>query len=141
MSGRTGAGAHVDFVREAPPLNPSWMPHSQAFCAAEVLGVTDATFDELFDAIHVERRALRSAEAIAAFVGELGTDGVDEARLLETMKSFAVQTRIRAAMAKARAAEISGVPAIVVDGRYRTSGRLAGSDDAVIDVIERLSAR
>lgn len=103
---------HVDFVREAPPLNPSWMVHSKAFYAAEVLGVTDKMFDALFNGIHKEKKNLRSPKAIAKFVGTLG---IDEDKFLKTMDSFAVDAKIRNAMALARRDGINSVPSVVVN--------------------------
>lgn len=128
---------HVNFIREAPPLNPSWLPHSQAFYAAEVMGVTDKVFEPIFDAIHKEKRALRSPKALAKFVGELG---VDSEQFQKTMNSFAVDARIRQSMQKARASGITGVPTIVIAGKYVTSNSLAGGHEGIISVIDRMVA-
>jgi len=133
-----GKPDYVEFRREAPPLNPGWIPHSKAFYAAEILGVTDQMFDQLFDAIHKEKRPLRSSDKIAAFVGELG---IDEKLFLKTMNSFAVDTRIKEALRLARASGITGVPAIVVNGKYRTGNSIAGGHQGVIDVINKLVER
>jgi thiol:disulfide interchange protein DsbA len=124
---------YVDFVREAPPLNPSWEPHSRAFYAAEIMGVTDQMFDALFDGIHVDRRSLRSPDSIAKFVGELD---IDSKKFRKTMDSFAVNTRMNQAMEMARASRITGVPSIVINGKYLTGGSLAGSHENIIRVID-----
>lgn len=129
---------YVEFVREAPPLNDSWEPHSRAFYAAELMGVTDEFFDPMFNAIHVEKRALRSPGQIVKFVGELG---IDAAVFEKTMDSFAANTRINQAMQMASASRLRGVPAIVINGKYRTGGSLAGSNDNIIRVIDELSAK
>ena len=129
---------YVEFVREAPPLNPAWEPHSRAFYAAELMGVTDKFFEPMFNAIHVERRALRSPKQIAEFAGELG---IDEEKFAKTMNSFATNTKINQAMQKAAASGLSGVPSIVVNGKYLTGGSLAGSHDNIIRVINELSVK
>lgn len=129
---------HAEFRREAPPLNPGWLDHSRAFYAAEIMGVTSVILEPLFNGIHVEKRRLRKAEDIAAFVGELG---VDSHKFLETMNSFAVNTRIQQAMNQAAASGITGVPAIVVNGKYRTGNSLAGGHDGIVRVIDELVAR
>lgn len=128
---------YVDFVREAPPLNPSWTAHSKAFYAAQLLGVTEQFFEQFFDAIHVEKKRLNSPKQIAKFAGSLG---LDEKKFLKTMNSFAVDAKIRRAMEMARADGISSVPSIIVNGKYRTSGSVAGSNQQVIEVIRRLTA-
>lgn len=128
---------YVDFVREAPPLNPSWTAHSQAFYAAQAMGVVEEFFEPFFNAIHVDRKRLNSPKKIASFAGTLG---LDEAVFLKTMSSFAVDAKIRNALEMARADGIRSVPSIVVNGKYRTSGSLAGSNEKVIEVIRKLSA-
>jgi len=129
----------VDFVREAPPLNPAWTPHSQAFYAAEVLGVTEQFFEPMFNAIHKDNKRLTSPKSIAKFAGSLGLEGVDEEKFLKTMSSFAVDAKIRRAMDLARNAGINSVPSVVINGKYLTTGSIAGSNDRVIDVIRELS--
>ncbi len=124
---------YVDFVREAPPLNPAWEPHSRSFYAAEIMGVTDQFFDSMFNGIHVDRRSLRHPDAIAKFAGELG---IDRQKFRKTMDSFAVNTRMNQAMQLARASGIRGVPSIVINGKYLTGGSLAGSHEGILRVID-----
>lgn len=130
-----GKPEHVTFIREAPPLNPAWLPHSQAFYAAEIMGVTEDFFEPMFNAIHVKKRNLRSPKAIAKFAGELG---IDEDKFLKTMNSFAVETRIRQSMQRARAAGITGVPSVIINGKYRTGNSIAGSHEGIINAINHL---
>jgi len=124
---------YVDFVREAPPLNPAWEPHSRSFYAAEIMGVTEQFFEPMFNGIHVDRRSLRSPDAIAKFAGELG---IDREKFRKTMDSFAVNTRMNQAMQLARASGIRGVPSIVINGKYLTGGSLAGSHEGILKVID-----
>jgi len=126
---------NVDFVREAPPLNNNWLAHSQAYYASQVLGVTEQFFEPMFNAIHVQKIPLREPAQIAEFAGTLG---LDAKKFLETMQSFEVNKRIRAVVKKARASGIRSVPSIVVNGKYRTGSSVAGGNDAVIDVINKL---
>ena len=47
------------FLREAPPLNPSWEAHSQAFYASQILGISDKFVPAMFNAIHKEKKRMR----------------------------------------------------------------------------------
>ncbi len=132
---------YVEFVREAPPLNPAWAPHSQAFYAAQLLGITDQMFDQFFDAIHKEKKRLSSPKAISKWVGGLGIEGVDAKKFEKTMNSFAVDAKIRQAMEMARRDKINSVPSVVINGKYKTTGSIAGSNEKVIEVIRELSAK
>ena len=126
----------IDFRREAPPFNKNWQVHSQAFFAAELMGVSDVVVEPIFDAIHRDKKSLNSVESIASFVGELG---VDEQTFASTMQSFAVQGRMSRAGQSAIQYGLRGVPAIVVHGKYLTSGSIAGSYDRMIEVINTLA--
>lgn len=129
---------YVEFVRSAPPLNPAWEPHSRAFYAAELMGVTDQFLEPMFNAIHVERKPLRSPKQIVKFADELG---LDSEKFEKTMNSFAANTKINQAMQMAAASGLSGVPSVVINGKYITGGSLAGSHDNVIRVINELVAK
>ncbi len=126
---------YVEFVREAPPLNPAWTPHSKAFYAAELMGVTDKMFDELFDGIHVDRKRLHTNETISKFVGTLG---IDSEEFSANMESLHVDSRIRRSLQMARQARVNGVPSIIINGKFRTGNSLAGGHQGIINVINEL---
>ena len=128
---------NVAFVREAPPLNPSWEAHSRAFYAAQLLGHEDEMVSAMFEAIHEKREPMRDPNKIADLAATLG---MDRDKFLATMKSFGVQTRMSRAMQLAKGAGLTGVPAIVVNGKYRTGAQLAGGNAGIIDVIEKTVA-
>jgi thiol:disulfide interchange protein DsbA len=126
---------NVEFVTMAPPLNPAWKVHSQAFYAAEVLGLLDQFHEAMFNAIHRERKAMRKPKDIGKLVDSLGHDGD---KFVKTMKSFNVDAKIRQSLQKARDVNISSVPTVIVNGKYRTSGAIAGSYPNLIAVIDQL---
>jgi thiol:disulfide interchange protein DsbA len=66
---------------------------------------------------------------------------VDAAKFMETFNSFSVQTKARQAAKLAADYKIDGVPAIGVQGRYFTSGALAGSTDGALVVADHLIQR
>lgn len=128
---------NVVFVREAPPLNPSWEQHSRAFYAAQLMGQEGPFVDAMFKAIHEDRKRMRKPDEIAELASELG---MDKEKFLKTMKSFAVQTKMNRSIQLAKAAGISGVPAVVINGKYRTGASLAGGNAGIIDVINETIA-
>ena len=103
-----------------------------------MLGVQEEFFEPFFNAIHKDKKRLTSPKAIAKFAGTLG---IEEEKFLKTMNSFAVDAMIRHAMDLARAAGINSVPSVVINGKYKTSGSLAGSNDRVIEVINELAEK
>ncbi len=127
----------VAFVREAPALNPQWEQHSRLFYAARSLDVIDAVVEPVFNEIHQNKKRLRKPKDIGNFIESLNV-GVDSEKFQKTMKSFAVDAGLRRSMQLAQQSGIRGVPAVIVNGKYRTSVSMAGGHDAVIRVIERL---
>ena len=66
---------NVEFVRMAPPLNPAWKVHSQAYYAAELMGVLDKFHEPMFNSIHRDRKGMRKPKEIAKLAESLGIDG------------------------------------------------------------------
>lgn len=128
---------YVAFVREAPPLNPQWEPHSRLFYAIRSLGLSDDVVNSVFDEIHLNKNRLRSPKAAGKFIESLDV-GVDSKKLQSTMKSFAVDAGLRRSVQLAQQSQITGVPAIIVNGKYRTSVSMAGGHQQTIEVIKRL---
>ncbi len=127
---------HVNFVREAPPLNPRWLPHSQAYYASKVLQVEEDFFEPFFNEIHLRKKPLNDQKSIAKFANKLL--GIEEDLFIKTMNSFEVDMHIRRAVKLAQGSGVRSVPSILVNGKYLTSGSVAGSNDAVINVINEL---
>ena len=98
--------------------------HAKAFYAAQVLGVLDKVHMPLFQAINVDRRRLDSEDELAALFAARGVAREDFQR---AFNSFGVGSQVRQANSRARAARITGTPAMMVAGKYRISTRKAGS--------------
>ncbi|MDH3714617.1 MAG: thiol:disulfide interchange protein DsbA/DsbL [Gammaproteobacteria bacterium] len=129
--------ANVKFRLVAAPLNSSWTMHSRAYYAAEVLDVLDRFHEPFFDVIHKGRKNMRKEDEVVAFAASLGIDGN---AFRDAMNSFATETRLRRALQLADAYRISGVPTVTVNGKYKTSGQLAGGHPQMIKVMEKLIA-
>ena len=98
--------------------------HQKIYYALEALGQVDAMQMKVFNAIHRDHNRMDKPAEIAAFMQK---NGIDSAKFLYLYNSFAVQTKTRQARSLAEAYKIDGVPALGINGRYYTSGSLAGS--------------
>jgi thiol:disulfide interchange protein DsbA len=128
----------VAFEHVPAVFRPSWAVHARAFYAAKISGVLDQFHEPMFRAIHDEGRKLDSQQAIGAFVDELG---LDSDAFIDTMSSFAVNTRVERAKKLQQAYGVRATPTVVVDGRYRVSPNKVGSFEGMIRVInERVAA-
>lgn len=125
----------VSFELVPSVLNASWMEHARTYFALQAMGATDKVHNKFFAAIHLQNKRLNSLDTIAAFVAGLG---VDEKEFRDHYHSFPVDTQVRKSRQKEKKYGHGGVPAIIVNGKYRTSGSMAGSNARMIQVIDYL---
>lgn len=109
--------------------------HQRIYFALEAMGQLEAMHRKVFAAIHNDRLKLDKPAEIQAFMSKNGLDG---ARFIEVMNSFGVQTKARQAKQLAEAYKIDGVPALGIQGRFYTSGSLAGGQDKMLVVADFL---
>ena len=128
---------NVEFVRMPGIFSPRWMIHARAYYTAEVLGVVDKLHDPIFEAIHGARQPLNTQDEIMALFKE---HGVSEEDFKRVFLSFAVDSKMRRASEMTMRYDIDGVPALIVNGKYRTSASQAGSNAAVFQVVDYLVA-
>lgn len=107
------------------------------FFAIESLGLVEQLHRKVFNAMHEERRRLDKVENVADFATR---SGVDPARLVAAMNSFSAATKANQAMSLANGYRFQGTPSIGVNGRWLTSGSLAGSNLKSLEVAEYLIA-
>lgn len=131
--------ANVEFVR-IPAIfnNPAWRLHAQAYYTAEVLGALDKIHDALFDAMHVKRQRMNTKSALREF---FVAQGVAAEAFDATFESFAVQSKVNRAADLTVKYGIDGVPAMAVQGKYRIGGRMAGSYENMIKLVDAMVAR
>lgn len=127
--------ADVAFRRVPVAFREMYMPQQQLFYALEAMGKVEALHRRVFHAIHTERQRLEKPDEIAAFVEK---NGIDKTQFMEVFNSFAVQTKAKQATRLADGYKIDGVPAMGINGRFFTSGTLAGSMDKALAVTEYL---
>jgi len=130
--------AGVVFEQVPSSINPRWTDHARAYYAFKLMGVLDQTHQQFFDAIHLKRQRMDTIDAIAEFVAE---QGLDEKLFREYYFSFPVETQIRKNNQKEKLYGRSGVPAVIVNGKYLVSSSLAGSNERMIEIMNFLVAR
>jgi thiol:disulfide interchange protein DsbA len=129
---------NVVFKRVPSPLNPSWIVHAQLYYAAEALGVTEQLHDPLFEAIQVKKRKLFDKQSLIDFAVE---QGIDRQKITDAWNSFGVYVKVQQARKLGQRYGIDGVPAIGIDGKYKTSGSLAGTYSKMFEIVDQLVAK
>jgi len=126
-------------IRRLPAIfRESWAAHARAYYASMLLGVEHKTHRALFEEIHEHRNPTDHKEALAAFFER---QGVDRTRFEQTYDSFAVESLFRKSVLMQQRYGIRGTPSVVVNGKYRVTGRLAGGQDNMLQVVMALVDR
>ena len=97
-------------------FGPFYQLMSRLFYSLEVIGEEKRLNEAAFDAIHGKGLKLIDDKSIAEWVT---AQGVDAKRFSDAYNSFGVASKVSRANQIAAAAKVSGVPALVVDGRYQ----------------------
>lgn len=121
----------VTFVRTPAAMNPVWEQGARAYYTTEILGVRKRTHLPLFHVNHETNRQVLSKDAFAKF---LTNYGVPEAKFNSTYDSFAVTAKVAESNKLAQQYQLSGVPAVVVNGKYVVQGE----DAKVTQVVDYL---
>ncbi len=127
--------ANVEFIRQPAIFSSLWGKHAKAYFVAEALNVVDKVHADFFDAIQNKKQKLTTEDQLAAF---FVAHGVDETKFRETFNSFLIDAKLRQAKAMAPRYGITGVPAIIINGKYKTNGPLAKSHENMIKVMDQL---
>ena len=136
---------NVEFRLMPGILNPSWVPHARAYYTALQLGVLDRIHEQLFNAIHKDRRNIFDEDSIKAFFVQQGVDGDEFSKVYD---SRAIDEKMKQAYDEEVKAKVTGVPSIIINGKYLTSPAMNTTDngrtvdyDSLAHVMNTLIAR
>ncbi len=130
-----------DWVKKLPPdvtfkrmpglPQPTWAPMAKAFYAMEDLKLTDKLHTALFDAVNKEK-SLNPTNEAAAIDWITKKSGLDKAKVEASFKSFSMNSKLNQAAQYFRATGATGVPSLIIDGKFITSSTMAGSNPAAL---------
>ena len=130
---------NVVFNRIPAVFNPSWALHARAFYTATSLGLfadgKDKFHNAFFDELHKHKKRLNNKNALREFFARFGVSAED---FNNTFDSFAVNTKVNRAATLSKRYQLDGVPTIIVNGKYRTDGPMAGGRQGIIKVMNFL---
>ncbi len=124
------------YFKRVPGLpNPQWAPMAKAYYAMETLGVLEKLHIPLFDAIQKEK-SLNPTDEKATIDWVTKKSGMDRLKVEQAFKSFTINTNLNRAAQIFRSSGATGVPSLVIDGKYITSGTMAGGNEQAIKVAD-----
>ena len=103
--------------RRVPALFPNnkWAPPARLYYTLEAMDLVDKLHRDVFNAIHLDRQRLDDEKILFDWVAK---KGVDVQKFGEAWSSAGVQSRVQQARDLTLASRITGVPSMVVQGKY-----------------------
>lgn len=111
---------------------------------ARLYATLDATGDlprlhgQIFEAVQSEKLPLNTEAGAQEWVVK---KGVDAKKFSDAYRGFSTNVRVKRFEEIARNYKVDGVPTLAIDGKYFTSGSLAGTHEAALKVADQLIAR
>ena len=122
--------------RKVPALfSRVWKTHGQLYFTLETLNVSQSVHDDVFVSVQKEGRRLTTQEDMTKFASE---HGISPDTFNKTFKSFGVKNKMRQADKMIRGSRITGVPALIINGKYIVSASEAGSVENMFKVADFL---
>ena len=128
----------VEFRRMPAIFNKSWIPHAKAYFTAIKLGVLEKIHGPLFKALHKDKKKIFDEKQLGKFFTNQGVNGDDFTRIFNSNE---VETQVKESFVMGQRYGITGVPAVIINGKFLTSGSHAGTYDDVLKVINKLVDR
>lgn len=133
---KAGLADNVAFSKMPASFNKTWATHAQLFYTIEALGLAKKLNSAVFKAIHVNKQRLASQEEQRDFI--VANSDVSAEKFDRTYRSFSVKSQMKRADKRIRNYQITGVPAVVVNGKYLVSVSTAGSEQEFFNVLNYL---
>jgi thiol:disulfide interchange protein DsbA len=129
--------APKDIVFKRVPAVPSeaWGEGAKIYYTLEAMGLLEQHHQKVFDAMHKDNVNLQNKRLREEW---LQKSGIDVAKYNETEKSFTVASKLARARQMTQSYKVDGVPRIIVNGKYYTSGEQAGGHQRVFPVVDQL---
>ncbi len=125
----------VSFRYVPATLRANWVSAAKIFYTIEAIGKTDVLHDKVYDAVHRDKIDINNESVLFDWVEK---QGIDRKKFEDTYRSFSVQNQVARSTQLSRQYQLTGVPALVINGKYITSGKMGGTPQDTIRTLEAL---
>jgi len=125
----------ISFKRMPAIIGPSWIEQAKAYYTAERLGILDRLHPLLFKAIHEKGEQYYNSYAVKKFFLE---NGVTEQDFIRVYNSAEVSEDLNQARIMTVKYNLRGVPAMIINGKYKTAQYFTGTQETMLDVVDFL---
>lgn len=130
-----GLPQDVDFVRVPAIWHPIMRLHAKAYFTAKAMKSLDQIHEPIFEAMNLKKAKLKTEDEIADL---FEAHGIDRARFTKVFNSAGINMAVDLAAKKQERYRTQGTPEMVVNGKYRISGRDTGGNEGMLKVASYL---
>lgn len=130
---------NVQFEKIPVVFKPNWDLYAKAYYTAKTLALSDKLNPLLFKIIQNEKHPLTSKQAMIDFFVAQGVDKEIAKSAFENSPS--IDLRVNDGMALMARYEITGVPAFIVNNKYKTDLQMAGSPERLFAILDYLVSK
>lgn len=116
-------------------LRANWASAAKIYYAIEAMAQADTLNDKIYDAIHRDKIDLHNESVLFDWIEK---QGIDRKKFESAYNSFTVQNQVAKSTQMTRQYQLNGVPALVINGKYLTSGGMGATPQDTIKTLERL---
>jgi len=124
---------HVNFIGKE--MGPQL---TQAYAAAEVLGVGDKVASLIFDQIHTQRKPIHGEEGVLEIFEKAGIPNAEAKGALLSFPVMGIASQMKRNTATFN---IRGVPAVIVNGKYHVFSNSVSSEKEFIELVAYLTQK
>lgn len=128
-------GKDTVLIKIPVALRDTWEAHAKAYYALQQMKLDDDLHEKVFTEIHINNNRLDTKEKLEQFVQE---KGFNYKRFSVLFDSFGTDLRVKKASRLANQYQITSVPTLIINGKYKTSGSLVSSYEELYDVVQLL---
>ncbi len=124
------------YLRLVPAMfGGTWNTHGQLYFTLESLGKLDETHEAVYRALHQDGHRMTEKSEILSV---LEPYGVEAEAFERAWGSFGVRSKMSQAEQLARNYRATGVPTLIVNGKYRIESGAAGSFEKMLEIADYL---
>jgi len=125
----------VEFMRTPAVWRKQMMPHASLWYVAEMFELPAEVHMDIFKLL-TQQQTLNDENKFADIFASYGV-GKDEFK--KAFKSFGIKGKVNKGVARAsKHYRVQGTPEMIVNGKYRVSARMAGSQARMLEVVDYL---
>ena len=123
-------------LRRLPAVfRDDWMPGAKLYYTLEQMDLLRRLHTKVFDAYHLENLNLNDPAVLGGWIAK---QGVDRKKFEGIYNSFSIQSKATQGARLATAYGITGVPTLIIDGKYMTSESMTNSEPRLFEVLDQL---